>query len=135
MISLLTSFKQIRLKLSRYTFILNIRSRIMQCEAMQSAMKILNRSRPDRDCEVLARSIVKMKQSYKKHESIKQSRTIIVLDETPAPQREQKHVDKTCQALTLKGVRCSFKAVNGCYCKKHSINDKSVVLGKSLKNM
>ena len=102
---------------------------------MQTAMKILNKSKPDVDCENLARGINKMKQSYKTYESKKQSRSIIILEDIPVPQREQKHVDKTCQALTLKGVKCSFKAVNGCYCKKHSINENNNVLGKSLKGI
>lgn len=107
----------------------------MQHETMQSAMKMLNRSRPDSDCEHLARSIVKMKQSYKKHENKKRSQTAIMLDEVPTQTREQKHVDRVCQALTLKGTRCSFKAVNDCYCKKHSISGKVITLGKPIKIM
>lgn len=108
---------------------------MIQHETIQSAMKMLNRSRPDGECEHLARSIIKMKQSYKKYENKKQSRTVIMLDEVPIQAREQKHVDRVCQALTLKGTRCSFKAVNDCYCKKHSISGKVITLGKPIKIM
>ena len=98
-------------------------------ESVQSAMKVMKQVEPNDASEHLARSIWKMKQRYQQLEAKKNSRTMIVLDEVPASVREHKHTDRTCQALTLKGKKCAFKSVNGCYCKKHSVNKGDSVLG------
>jgi hypothetical protein len=98
-------------------------------ESVQSAMKVMNRVDTNDACEHLARSIWKMKQRYQQLEAKKNSRTMIVLADVPVAVREQKHTDRTCQALTLKGKKCAFKSVNGCYCKKHSVNKKDSALG------
>lgn len=102
-------------------------------ESVHSALLVSGRATVDDACEHLARSIFKMKNRYKELETKKKSRVAIVIDEVPTSIHEHKHVDKLCQASTLKGARCSFKAVNGCYCKKHSINGKVVPMGKLLK--
>jgi hypothetical protein len=51
-------------------------------------------------------------------------RPIQVLSSVP---EKPVHTTKICQAFTLSGKKCSFKAVYGCYCKKHRIDDE--VLG------
>ena len=37
------------------------------------------------------------------------------------------YATKICQAFTLSGKKCAFKAVCGCYCKKHKIDDNDVL--------
>lgn len=98
-------------------------------ESIRSALLVRKQDNVDDACEHLGRSIMKMKQKYQQHAEKKQSRTIIILDEVPVQVRESKHVNKTCQALTLKGNRCTFKSVNGCFCKKHSLTKSEGVLG------
>jgi hypothetical protein len=98
-------------------------------ESIQCAIHVRKQPGVDTACEHLGRSIWKMKQRYQELEKRKQSRTIIVLDEIPVQVKESKHVNKTCQALTLKGNRCTFKSVNGCFCKKHSLTKAEGVLG------
>ena len=55
-------------------------------------------------------------------------RAIIRIDDPPKPQ-ESAHVEKKkvlaagcrCQAKTMEGKQCGFKAVAGSFCKKHAI--------------
>lgn len=96
------------------------------------AMEILGSKTPDDRCMRLATSLQKMKNAYKRHENHKNSRTIIVLEEAPKKVQQNRHVVNMCGALTMKGTKCTFKAVNGCYCKKHSISTKKPVLGKKV---
>ena len=98
-------------------------------ESIHSALLVRGQDTVDDACEHLARSIFKMKNRYRELEVKKNSRTMIVLDEVPVAIREQKYTDRTCQALTLKGKKCAFKSVNGCYCKKHSMKKSESVLG------
>jgi len=105
-------------------------------ESVQSALLVRKQDTVDDACEHLARSIWKMKQRYQQMQVKKNSRTMIVLNEVPTSVREQKHTDRTCQALTLKGKKCAFKSVNGCYCKKHGVSKNDSVLGvKPIRSM
>ncbi len=98
--------------------------------SIRSALLVRKQDTVDDACEHLGRSIMKMKQKYQQHAEKKQSRTLIFLPELPTQVRESKHVNKVCQALTLKGTRCTFKCVNGSFCKKHSLSKSEGVLGK-----
>ena len=79
--------------------------------------------------EHLARSVKKMRDAYEAHQRKKMSRTIVFLDEAPERVVEKKNTSGICQAFTLKGKKCTFRAVNGCYCKKHHMKDSESVLG------
>lgn len=95
-------------------------------------MEILGSKTPDDRCMRLAISLQKMKNAYKRHEDHKNSRTIVVLEEAPKKIQQTRHVVNICEAVTMKGTRCTFKAVNGCYCKKHNLSTKKPVLGKKV---
>jgi len=99
-------------------------------ESVKSALLVRKQDNIDDECEHLARSIWKMKQRYQQLEANKNSRTMIVLDDVPSQVRQQKHVDRTCHAFTLKGKKCTFRTVNGCYCKKHAVDKNTISLGK-----
>ena len=103
----------------------------MACH-MQRAMELLGTTVPDARCERLATSLQKMKNSYAQHDKRKTDRQVIVLDEVPKRAQEVKRVSNRCRALTLRGKPCTFKAVNGSYCKKHTINKANIVLGKKI---
>ncbi|MBT6183978.1 MAG: hypothetical protein HOI07_04405 [Betaproteobacteria bacterium] len=79
--------------------------------------------------EHLRRSVEKMRVAYKAHEDKKQSRTIVFLKDIPERIVEKRSVSGICQALTMKGNKCSFRAVNGCFCKKHTLKDSEKVIG------
>ena len=79
--------------------------------------------------EHLRRSVEKMRVAYKAHEDKKQSRTIVFLKYIPERIVEKRSVSGICQALTMKGNKCSFRAVNGCFCKKHTLKDSEKVIG------
>ena len=70
--------------------------------------------------EEMARILYKMRN--KKLECQK-TKPIQVIDSVP---EKTVHTTKICQAFTLSGKKCSFKAVCGCYCKKHRINDEAL---------
>jgi hypothetical protein len=91
---------------------------------MSSQDKIMNTQD-----EQLRRSVEKMRLAYKAYEDKKQSRTLVFLDDVPERIIEQRKVGGICQALTMKGKKCSFRAVNGCFCKKHTLRDSEKVLG------
>lgn len=103
----------------------------MACH-MQRAMEILGTRVVDDRVRRLAGSLQKMKNSYAQHDKRKADRQLIVLDEVPKKVQEAKRTSNTCKALTLKGKPCTFKAVNGCYCKKHTISEANIVLGKKV---
>ena len=70
--------------------------------------------------------------SYKNHEKKKDSRQIIILDKAPTVVNEQRNQVKLCQATTMVGKPCSFRAVCGGFCKKHRI-DKGSGIGRKIK--
>jgi len=79
--------------------------------------------------EHLLRSVEKMRLSYKAHAERKRSHTIVFLDDVPERIIAKRNSGGICQALTMKGKKCSFRAVNGCFCKKHTLKDSEKVLG------
>ena len=103
----------------------------MTCH-MQRAMEILGTKVVDDRVQRLAGSLQKMKNSYAQHDKRKADRQLIVLDEVPKKAQEVKRVSNTCKALTLKGKPCTFKAVSGCYCKKHAISKANITLGRRI---
>ena len=103
----------------------------MACH-MQRAMEILGTRVVDDRVQRLAESLQKMKNSYAQHDKRKAERRVIVLDEVPKKVQETTRTSNMCNALTLKGKSCTFKAVNGCYCKKHTISKANIVLGKKV---
>jgi len=70
-----------------------------------------------------ALKFVETAKQYKKHslklEKQKQKRAIQVLDKPPKFTATNPTVKK-CQARTMDGRPCPFKAHNGDYCKKHA---------------
>jgi hypothetical protein len=101
-------------------------------ECLRDAMSIHNVSTPDERSAHLARSMLKMKNKYIHHANKKKDRSVVIITEPPKHIVEQKHTTNICQSTTLKGKRCSFKATNGCFCKKHSTAKDSVVLGNKI---
>ncbi len=97
---------------------------------LMDAMKMYRVREADDKCYNLADATWKMKMSYKKFDQKKESRKIIVLDKTPTIVKESRSHNNICQATTMTGKRCSFKAVCGDFCKKHRI-DKVKIGSKS----
>jgi hypothetical protein len=58
----------------------------------------------------------------KKKLECQKTRPIKVLQ--TAPDNQNTENKKICQAFTLSGKKCSFKAVCGKYCKKHRIDNQ-----------
>jgi len=98
---------------------------------LMDAMKMCRVDEADDKCFNLADATWKMKMSYQKFDRKKQSRQIIVLDKTPADVKESRAHVSICQATTMIGKRCSFKAVCGDFCKKHRID--KVKIGSKIK--
>jgi hypothetical protein len=99
-------------------------------QCLASAVKMFRLSEPDDKCYHLADATWKCKMSYKKHEEKKESRQVIVIDKLPESVVTQRTHVKTCQATTMSGKPCSFKAVCGDFCKKHRID--KVPIGKKV---
>lgn len=98
---------------------------------LADAMKMHRVREPDDKCRNLADATWKMKMMYKKFDEKKQSRKIVFLEKTPVAAKESRASANICQATTMAGKRCSFKAVCGDFCKKHRI-DKGT-LGSKIK--
>jgi hypothetical protein len=88
---------------------------------LADAVKMYRLSEPNDKCMHLADATWKCKMSYKKHAEKKDERKLIVLDRAPEVVTETRNAKKTCCATTMSGKPCSFKAVCGDYCKKHSV--------------
>ena len=99
-------------------------------QCLTNAAKMYRVSEPDERCYHLADATWKCKMSYKRHEEKKDSRKLIVIDKPPEASITSRTHAKTCQATTMSGKACSFKAVCGDFCKKHRI-DKAP-LGKKV---
>ena len=91
-------------------------------QCLVSAVKMFRLSEPDDKCYRLADATWKCKMSYKRHEEKKESRQVVVIDKLPESVVTQRTQVKTCQATTMSGKPCSFKAVCGDFCKKHRID-------------
>lgn len=94
---------------------------------LSDAVKMYRLSEPNDACYQLANATWVMKKRYREHEKKKDSRKLIVIDKPPEVVNEQRTAKKTCCATTMSGKPCSFRAVCGDYCKKHSV--KNVALG------
>jgi hypothetical protein len=94
---------------------------------LADAAKMYRISEPDEKCVQLANATWIMKKKYLEHEKKKDSRQIVVIDKPPDVVNEQRTTKKICCATTMSGKPCSFKAVCGDYCKKHSV--KNAILG------
>src|SRR6056300_1058645 len=88
---------------------------------LADAAKMYRISEPDEKCVQLANATWIMKKKYLEHEKKKDSRQIVLIDKLPEVVNEQRKARKICCALTMTGKPCSFKAVCGDYCKKHSV--------------
>ena len=94
---------------------------------LNDAVKMYRLSEANDACYNLADATWKCKMSYKRHQEKKESRKLIVIDKPPDVVNEQRTSKKICCATTMSGKPCSFKAVCGDYCKKHSV--KNAILG------
>lgn len=72
----------------------------------------------------LIRATQVLRDSYAKINARKQARSIIFLKEVPKASRMPQPMTKhKCQAVTMTGKPCAFKATSSCgkFCKKHII--------------
>jgi len=97
---------------------------------LNDAMRLHRVDTPTEKCKHLAVSVYKMKQRYREHEEKKKNKSIVILTETPKEKPITKHSGDICQAITMKGKKCTFKAACGGFCKKHSKCATSVALGE-----
>jgi len=88
---------------------------------LADAVKMYRLSEPNEKCVQLANATWIMKKKYREHEKKKDDRKLIVIDKLPEVVNEQRTQKKTCCATTMSGKPCTFKAVCGQYCKKHSV--------------
>lgn len=98
---------------------------------LSDATKMYRLREPNDKCYHLADATWKMKMRYKNLENKKKENSIIFLDSAPkevAPEQRTNH--KICQATTMAGKPCKFKAVCGNYCRKHKVS--SVSMGKKV---
>ena len=102
---------------------------------LADATKMYRISEPDEKCIHLANATWVLKKKYQEAAQKKEDRQIVFIDKLESTQlvSDIKNVSRSktthiCQAITMSGKRCSFKAVCGDYCKKHNV--KSAQLGK-----
>lgn len=98
---------------------------------LSDATKMYRLREPNDKCYHLADATWKMKMRYKNLENKKKENSIVFLDAPPkevVPDQRTNH--KICQATTMAGKPCKFKAVCGNYCRKHKVS--SVGVGKKV---
>lgn len=88
---------------------------------LADAVKMYRVSEPTEKCVKLANATWVMKKKYREHEKKKGDRKLIVIDKPPEVVNEMRTHKKTCCATTMTGKPCTFKAVCGQYCRKHSV--------------
>jgi hypothetical protein len=71
-------------------------------------------------CERFARSIHKLRESRKEYDDKREKNKIKFLDVVPEKHIQNRHVNNICQAITMSGKKCSFRASCGVFCKKHA---------------
>jgi hypothetical protein len=77
--------------------------------------------------EQMARAVWKMNESYRKIKEERESKRIKIIDFKDLPKkpaagtRQSTAQAVTCQAITLSGRPCKFKATCGKFCKKHKV--------------
>jgi hypothetical protein len=98
---------------------------------LSDATRMYRLREPNDKCYHLADATWKMKMHYKNHENNKKKNSVVFLDAPPkkvTPDQRTNH--KICQATTMSGKPCKFKAVCGNYCRKHKVS--SVGMGKKV---
>jgi hypothetical protein len=95
-------------------------------ECLNNAVTMYRLSEPDDRCFHLADATWKMKMRYLNHREKRDSQKIVVLDKVPENVTEQRTTKKICCATTMSGKPCSFKAVFGDFCKKHSVKNMNI---------
>ena len=93
---------------------------------LSNAVTMYRLSEPDDRCFHLADATWKMKMRYLEHQQKKDIQKIVVLEKTPEVMTEQRTSKKICSAVTMTGKPCSFKAICGDYCRKHSVKNNSI---------
>ena len=89
---------------------------------LTDAIKMYQVSEANDKCYHLANATWVMKNKYKQAQNRKDNRKTIMIEKTPEVVNEQRTSKRICQAITMSGKSCSFKAVCGDFCKKHSVN-------------
>jgi|TARA_R110000822_G_scaffold174728_2_gene314337 hypothetical protein len=97
-----------------------IRDAMWEC-CLADAVKMYRFSEPNEACYQLANATWIMKKKYQEHKMKKEQRQVVVIDKAPEIVNEMRNSKKTCCATTMSGKPCSFKAVCGDFCKKHSV--------------
>ena len=88
---------------------------------LNDAVKMYRLKTPNEKCYKLADATWKCKKRYEEIKQKKEQSKIIVLEKPPEKNtREKQLYQKLCKATTMSGKTCSFKAVCGDYCRKHS---------------
>ena len=93
---------------------------------LSNAVTMYRLSEPDDRCYHLADATWKMKMRYLEHQQKKDIQKIVVLEKTPEVVTEQRTSKKICCAVTMSGKPCSFKAICGDYCRKHSVKNATI---------
>lgn len=93
---------------------------------LTDAVKMYQLNEANEKCFQLANATWVMKNKYKQAQNRKDNRKTIMIEKTPEVVNEQRTSKKMCQAITMSGKPCSFKAVCREFCKKHSV-DKNVI--------
>jgi hypothetical protein len=88
-------------------------------QCLADAMRMYRVDSPTDRCTKLANATWKMKQKYAQLRTEKQNRTIQLISKAPEVVSEKRRAVHTCQAVTLSGKSCGFKAVCGGFCRKH----------------
>lgn len=90
-------------------------------QCLNDAVKLHRLNTPNDKCYKLANATWKVKMAYKAAEARKNEHTIVFLSKPPEEVRIENNRTNQCTAQTMSGKRCSFRAVCGCYCKKHNV--------------
>lgn len=95
---------------------------------LADAVKMYRLSEPNEKCYSLANATWVLKKKYQEHQEKKNGRQTIMLSKAPdMVNNEQRSIKNICCATTMSGKPCSFKAICGDFCKKHSV--KNATLG------
>jgi hypothetical protein len=88
-------------------------------QCLADAMRMYRVDSPTDRCKKLANATWKMKQKYAQLRKERDGKVIHFLDKAPEQIVEKRRVVHTCQAVTLAGKSCGFRATCGGFCKKH----------------
>lgn len=93
---------------------------------LTDAVKMYRVSEANEKCYHLANATWVMKNKYKQAQNRKDSRKTVMIEKSPEVVNEQRTSKKICQAITMSGKSCSFKAVCGNFCKKHDVKNDAI---------